>query len=314
MARRIKRQKMVARERTLVSKADLAKPFVRVCYWGVFAILCFGTLTTFLPLVWGFMGALKTPREIFAFPPSLLPRPPLNPLGWQWMNYLEAGSLINYGRYFFNTFVLAIGVWFFQLVPSAMAGYGISKLRIPLVRVITVLFFASLMVPFQAILIPLYLTVVDLPIFHINLLDPQLGGGFLAIMLPAGVNAFNIFVFRTFFDQIPTDLIEAARIDGASEWRIFLFIVVPLSQSIIAVLTIFSFVATWNDFMWPFLVLHYERFYTIMVELYYLQKRGDIPCNIVLASLMVSTIPPMLVFLIFQRRIMQGIALSGLKF
>ncbi len=314
MPKRLRQQASVARERTLISQADLAKPLVKVLYWGVFAILFFVTLTTFLPLVWGFMGALKTPREIFAFPPTLFPQPALNPFKWQWTNYIEAGKLINYGRYFFNTFVLAIGVWFFQLVPSAMAGYAISKLRIPFMRVITMLFFASLMVPFQAILIPLYLTVMDLPIFHINLLARGLGGGFLAIMLPAGVNAFNIFVFRTFFDQIPTDLVEAARIDGASEWRIFLSIVVPLSQSIIAVLTIFSFVTTWNDFMWPYIVLHYEEFYTIMVKLYYFQKLGEIPWNIVLASLMLSTIPPMLAFLIFQRRIMQGIALSGLKF
>jgi multiple sugar transport system permease protein len=314
MANRRKRQASVARERTLISEADLVKPHVKLLYWGVFAILLFGTLTTFLPLLWGFMGALKTPREIFSFPPTLFPRPALNPLGWQWTNYPEAGGVINYGRCFFNTFVLAVGVWFFQLVPSAMAGYAISKLRIPFLRVITMLFFASLMVPFQAILIPLYLTVVDVPIFHINLLLPTLGGGFLAIMLPAGVNAFNIFVFRTFFDQIPTDLIEAARIDGASEWRIFLSIVVPLSQSIIAVLTIFSFVTTWNDFMWPFIVLFSEKFWTIMVALYYLQKRGDVSANIVLAALMLSTIPPMVVFLIFQRRIMRGIALSGLKF
>ncbi len=303
----------MAQGRTLISRTDLAKPLVKVFYWGVFAILFFGTITTFLPLLWGFMGALKTPREIFAFPPTLFPQPALNPFKWQWANYIEAVKLINYGKYFFNTLVLAIGVWFFQLVPSAMAGYAISKLRIPFMRVITVLFFASLMVPFQAILIPLYLTVIDLPIFHINLLTPGLGGGFLAIMLPAGVNAFNIFVFRTFFDQIPTDLIEAARIDGASEWRIFLFIVVPLSQSIIAVLTIFSFVATWNDFMWPYIVLG-EDFQTIMVRLYHFQNLAEVSRNIVLASLMVSAIPPMLVFLIFQRRIMQGIALSGLKF
>ncbi len=314
MPKRLRRQATVTQGRTLISQADLAKPLVKVFYWGVFAILFFGTLTTFLPLVWGFMGALKTPREIFAFPPTLFPRPALNPFKWQWLNYIEAGKLINYGRCFFNTFVLAIGVWFFQLAPAAMAGYAISKLRIPLVRVITMLFFASLMVPFQAILIPLYLTVKNVPIFHINLMSRALGGGFLAIMLPAGVNAFNIFVFRTFFDQIPTDLIEAARIDGASEWRIFLYIVVPLSQSIIAVLTIFSFVTTWNDFMWPFIVLNYEEFFTIMVKLYYFHLLAEIPKNIELASLMLSTIPPMLVFLIFQRRIMQGIALSGLKF
>ncbi len=313
MPKRLRQQASVARGRTLVSKADLAKPLVKVLYWGVFAILSFGTLTTFLPLVWGFMGALKTPREIFAFPPTMFPQPALNPFKWQWANYIEAVKMINYGKYFFNTFVLAIGVWFFQLVPSAMAGYAISKLRIPFMRVITVLFFASLMVPFQAILIPLYLTVKNVPIFHINLLTPGLGGGFLAIMLPAGVNAFNIFVFRTFFDQIPTDLIEAARIDGASEWRIFLSIVVPLSQSIIAVLTIFSFVATWNDFMWPYIVLD-ENFQTIMLRIFYLHKLAEIPKNIELASLMLSAIPPMLVFLIFQRRVMQGIALSGLKF
>jgi multiple sugar transport system permease protein len=175
------------------------------------------------------------------------------------------------------------------------------------------LFFMTLMVPFEAIMIPLYLTVKDLPFLGINLLQDRWGGGMMAVILPAGANAFNIFVFKGFFDDIPRDLMEAARIDGAGEWKIFLVIVVPLSRSIIAVLSIFSIMGTWNDFFWPMIVIHNEKFHPIMLKLYNFSL-SPVSESIVLASLILATIPPIILFLIFQRQIMRGIALSGLKY
>jgi multiple sugar transport system permease protein len=170
------------------------------------------------------------------------------------------------------------------------------------------------MVPFYAILIPLYLTVTNLPIFHINLTSNELGWGYLAIILPAGVNAFNIFIFKSFFDDIPNDLLDAARIDGAGELRIFMSVIVPLSQPVFAVLTIFSFMITWNDFLWPMMVIPDTNHYTIMLKLYELETvRAEFPRNLIFAALMLATVPPMVVFAIFQKRIMQGITLTGIK-
>lgn len=300
------------RARTLISQADLKTLRGRLLYISILIALTAGVTTTFLPFLWGLMSALKAPQEVFSFPPKFLPSPALKPWKWQWVNYIIAWRSVNYPYYFMNTILLALGVWFFHIVPTAMAGYAISKLRLGILRAFTYLFFVTLMVPFFTILIPLYLTVTHLPIFGINLASEKLLGGMLAVIFPAGVNAFNIFVFKSFFDEIPDDLIEAARVDGASETRIFTTVVLPLSQSIIAVLSIFSFIGTWNDFMWPYLVLHEKR-YTIMLKLYYFQSRGDISWNIMLAALILAAIPPIIIFLIFQHRIMQGITLTGLK-
>ncbi len=306
------KRKPLHRERTLISEADLKTPKGKGLYYTIIALLAIGVFTTFLPFLWGLLSALKESVEVFSYPPKFFPEPTTDPLKWQWDNYSEAWEKFNYARYFFNTIIIVIGVWFFQIFPAGLAGYALSKLRLGALKIFSYLFFVTLMVPFFVIFIPLYLTVTDLPILHINLAGRGLLGGILAVILPAGVNAFNIFVFKTFFDEIPNDLLEAARVDGAGELRIFLRIILPLSQSIVAVLSIFSFIATWNDFFWPFLVLHSD-WYTVMVQLYFFSQQGTIPWNITLAASMLAAIPAIIFFLIFQKKIMQGITLTGLK-
>ncbi|MFH0794303.1 MAG: carbohydrate ABC transporter permease [bacterium] len=303
---------LATRSRTLISEADLKQAGGRWFYRAVLALLVLGGLTAVIPFVWGVLSALKAPSEIFTFPPQFFPKPASNPLEWGWGNYLDALQKIDFVKYFINTIVLAAGVWVMHLFPTALAGYAISKLDHPFKRAIATAFFATLMVPFTAVLIPLFMTVRDLPLLHLNLVDRA--WGYFAVILPAGVNAFNIFVFKSFFDEIPNDLIDAARIDGAGEFRIFWSVAVPLSVSIIAVLSIFSFMATWNDFLWPYLVISDTNRYTVMLKLYYFQKQADIPANIVMAALILTTLPPIVVFLFFQKHILRGISLSGLKF
>lgn len=277
------------------------------------SLLIIGISTTFLPFLWGVLSALKEPIEVFAYPPKLLPEPAGNPLKWQWGNYVDAWKSLDYLKYFFNTIILALGVWFMHIFPAALAGYALSKIRLGILKFFAYLFFVTLMVPFFSILIPLYLTVTRMPILHINLANPALMGGLLAVILPSGVNAFNIFVFKSFFDEIPNDLLEAARVDGAGEIRIFTVIILPLSNSILAVLSIFSVINTWNDFFWPFLVLS-DKWYTIMVRLYYFsESSASVSWSVIMAALMLASLPAIVMFLIFQKRIMQGITLSGLK-
>ena len=299
--------------RTLLSNSDLKRLSIRTFYWAILVALILGVFTTVIPLVWGAMNALKTPKDIFAFPPKIFPQPIDNPLKWDWGNYSKAWDKVAFPKYFLNTFILAIGVWLFNIFPTALAGYGISKFRSRLTKIVGFLFFLTLMVPFEAIMIPLYLTVRNFPLLGINLLQERWGGGYLAIILPAGVNAFYIFVFKGFFDEIPNDLIEAARIDGAGELKIFFMIVLPLSRSIVAVLSIFSFMFTWNDFFWPLIVIQNPKYHTIMLKLYNFSLTA-VSESIVLASLIIATIPPMIIFFIFQKQIMKGITLSGLKY
>lgn len=311
------------RSRTLISDIDLTTTRARMLYWGMFMMLLVGAFTTLLPLVWGFASALKPPSEIFGYPPTFLPSPATRPWEWNWSVYGEVFASSQFLRYFWNTFLLAVCCWAAAIFPSALAGYALSKLQVPFRAALLLLFFTTLMVPFQTYLVPLFLTVRDLPVgvtvtdgglslVRVNLM--QIFAGYPAVILPAGVSAINIFLFKNFFDEIPTALVEAGRIDGCSEVGILVRIVIPLSYAVFAVVSIFSFMATWNDFLWPLLTISDNRWHTIMLHLYAFDNQGDIGKNKVLAALMIASVPPLVLFALFQKRIMQGIAMTGVKF
>ncbi|MGI8908657.1 MAG: carbohydrate ABC transporter permease [Candidatus Sumerlaeaceae bacterium] len=302
------------RARTLLSDIDYRHPRTRLLYWILFAGLVLGAVTTILPFAWGFLSALKPSDKVFAYPPTLLPEPATRPDLWNWKVYAEVFSGTRFVRYFWNTFLLAVCCWVVALLPSALAGYALSKLRTPFRRILLFLFFATLMVPFQAYMVPLYLTVSRLRIPFLNETLTRAFAGYPAVILPAGVSAFNILLFKSFFDDIPTSLVEAARIDGSSELGILWRVVLPLSYSIFAVVSIFSFMGTWNDFLWPLLTISDENWKTIMLRLYQFDAQGDVGKNKVLAALMIASVPPLVLFALFQKRIMQGIATVGVKF
>lgn len=315
--------------RTLISDAELRTPGGRLGYWVLLFLLGVGTLTAVIPFLWLFVGGLKSPEEVTSVSMTLLPQG--SPIEWQWANYLKALQTFNILRYFTNTLILILGVWFFQITASSLAGYALAKLRVPYPRLLLFMFLATLMVPFETIMIPLYLTVKDPPLLkgillrlvgegwieHIPALERFMRHGFLdsywGIILPSAVSAFNIFLFRGFFQSIPNDLIEAARMDGCSELGIFTRVVVPLSMPIFAVVTIFSGLGTWNSFIWPYLVLDEQTKFPIMVRLYFLFENPETTYNILLATLFICSLPPIILFFIFQKQIVRGITLTGLK-
>ncbi|HEX6290084.1 MAG TPA: carbohydrate ABC transporter permease [Herpetosiphonaceae bacterium] len=300
--RRISRRLYDSSERTLISPIEMHKPGGRLLYWLVFGLLLALTLSTIFPLYWMFSGALKTTPEMFRMPPTLVPSDP------QWSNYPQAWSRLRYSVYFRNTLLLALGSWLFQIFVSTTAAFSLSKLQPAFGRVILFLFLSTLMVPPAAYLIPQYLTVVSLPLLNIRLIDT-----WWAVWLPGAVSAFNIFVLKNFFDEIPRDLTDAARIDGANAWQLFTRIILPLSKPALAVVSIFAVIGAWKDFFWPFLVLTNADLQPIMVALYRLANRSQEPLNLVVAALAIASIPPIVLFLLFQRQILRGITLTGLK-
>lgn len=302
------------RARTLLSEIDYRHPRTRVIYWLVFVLLLAGAVTAVVPFAWGFLSALKPADKVFAYPPTLFPQPAAKPWHWNWAVYLDVFTGTRFIRYFWNTFLLAVCCWLVALVPSALGGYALSKLHTPFKRVMMLLFFATLMVPFQAYMVPLYLTVSRMRLPFINETLTRAFAGYPAVILPAGVSAFNIILFKSFFDDIPSSLVEAARIDGSSELGILWRVVLPLSYSIFAVVSIFSFMGTWNDFLWPLLTISDENWKTIMLRLFQFDQQGDVGKNKVLAALMIASLPPLALFALFQKRIMQGIAAVGVKF
>lgn len=305
MARRrpvARRQRFDSAERTLISPLEHRTVGGQIGYWLVFGLLLLLSLTTVFPLYWMFSGALKTTPELFKMPPALVPRNP------QWHNYPLAWSRLRYSLYFRNTLVLAGGAWLGQLVVATTAAYSLSKLQPAFGNALLFLFLSTLMVPSAAYVIPQYLTVVQLPLVNLRLIDT-----WWAVWLPQAASAFNIFVLKSFFDEIPTDLTDAGRIDGANAWQLFARIVLPLAKPALAVVSIFAVIGSWKDFFWPFLVLTRADLQPIMVALYRLANRAQEPLNLIVAALAIASIPPIVLFLIFQRQIMRGITLTGIK-
>jgi len=291
-------------ERSLISPLEWKKPGVKIAPWTIFGLLALLTLTTLGPLFWMLSGALKSSVEIFRTPPHLWPASP------EWSNFLRAWTELNSLLYLGNTAILAAGAVALQLLVSATAAFALSKLKPIFSSALLLFFLSTLMVPALAYLIPQYLTVVHLPILGISLVD-----SWWAVWLPEAANAFNIIVLKSFFDSIPNELVEAARIDGANALQIFIRVMLPLSRPALAVVAMFTVFATWKDFLWPLLVLTDTNKQPISVALYHLgiAASNGVPQNVLLAGFILAILPPLLLFLVFQRQIIRGVNTTGLK-
>ena len=292
-------------ERTLVSPLTLRRPSGRVIYWTVFALLLTCTLVTFGPLYWMFSSALKSSIEIFQNPPTIWPLHPA------WGNYANAWNVLQYPRYFVNTLSLAAGAVVLQLLVSATAAFALSKLRPAGKGIIQFVFFSTLMVPPVVYLIPQFVNISDLPLIHVSLINSWAG-----VWLPEAASALNILILKSFFDTIPSELTDAARLDGASAWQLFSRIILPLSRPALAVVTIFTVVASWKDFLWPLLVLFNPEVQSLSVAIYHesgINSTYPLPFNYLMAGLVLASVPPILLFLLFQRQIIRGVNLTGLK-
>jgi multiple sugar transport system permease protein len=283
----------------------LKRPAGRVIYWTVFALLLVSTLITFGPLYWMFSSALKSSIEIFQSPPTFWPLHPA------WNNYASAWNVLQYPLYFGNTLILAVGAVVLQLLVSATAAFALSKLRPAGKGIIQFVFFSTLMVPPVVYLIPQFVNISDLPLIHVSLINNWAG-----VWLPEAASALNILILKSFFDTIPTELTDAARLDGANGWQIFSRIILPLSRPALAVVTIFTVVASWKDFLWPLLVLSNPDIQPLSVAIFHeagINSNYPLPFNYLMAGLVLASVPPIILFLLFQRQIIRGVNLTGLK-
>ncbi|MEU7057650.1 carbohydrate ABC transporter permease [Streptomyces sp. NPDC046197] len=287
--------------RTLVSPATLARPRGRAVYWTVFTgVLALFTLAFLFPVYWMVTGAMKSPDEVARTPPALLPR------HWRLGGYTDAWELMQLPQHLWNTVVQAAGAWLCQLVFCTAAAYALSRLRPVFGGVILGGILATLMVPAQALVVPKYLTVADLPLLHISLLNDP-----LAIWLPAVANAFNLYLLKRFFDQIPRDVLEAAEIDGAGRLRTLWSIVLPMSRPVLGVVSIFALVAVWQDFLWPLMVFSDTDRQPISVAL--VQLSQNIRLTVLVAAMVIASVPMVALFLVFQRHIIAGISAGSSK-
>jgi multiple sugar transport system permease protein len=289
------------RPRTLISPAQLARPRGRLVYWTVLVlVLAVFTLVFLGPLYWMVTGGLKTTHEVIQDPPTLFPHH-LQPA-----TYRTAWTDLDIGRLLVNTLYYAFGALAFQLVFDVAAAYALSKLRPALGGAVLGMMLATLMIPAAVLVVPQYLTVLDVPLVHRNLLNSP-----WAIWLPSVTNAFGIFLLKRFFDAIPGELLEAAEIDGSGPLRTLWSVVLPLSRPVLGVVSIFAVVNVWKDFLWPMLTEPDPGARTLGVGIYALST--GVSQNEVIAALAIASAPTLVIFLIFQRNIIAGLGAGGLK-
>jgi multiple sugar transport system permease protein len=301
-ARKANRQ-ATSSTRTLISSVQRNSRRGKIIYRLVLAlVIVIFTLIFIGPLYFLFSDGLKSTQEYIATPPTLYPHHPTL------SGYVDAWTKLGVGRLLWNTLYYAFGALAFQLVFDVAAAYSLSKLRPYLGNVVLFLMLATLMIPATVLVVPQYVTIVDLPIFNWNLVGtPE------AIWLPSVANAFNIFLLKRFFDSIPTDYIDAAQVDGASRLLILWKIVLPISRPIIAVVSIFSLVAVWKDFLWPLLVEYGYNPTRETLNVGIWQLVDGAPANEVVAASAMAAIPTIIFFLIFQRNIMAGLTAGGIR-
>ncbi|WP_447034956.1 carbohydrate ABC transporter permease [Streptomyces sp. DSM 118878] len=292
---------MSASMRTLVRPAVLRTRKGRLVYWSTLTVaLVLFTLAFIVPLYWAATGAMKSSTELAQNPPTYVPE------SWHPENYAKAWREMDLADYFLNTVVLAGGAWLVQLAVQVPAAYALSKLRPRFGNVVLGAMLLTLMMPATALLVPVYLTVVDVPLFNRNLINSP-----SAVWLPAAANAFNIYILKNFFDRIPDELLDAAKVDGAGPLTTLWRVVLPLARPILAVVSILSIVTAWKDFLWPLLVLPDPAQQPLSV---FLQRVAqDTPLNSLVAGLVMASLPLIALFLVFQRHIVAGLSAGSLK-
>ncbi|HET8896369.1 MAG TPA: carbohydrate ABC transporter permease [Protaetiibacter sp.] len=296
---RIRAKDADAADRGILSTADWRRPRTRLATRLSHIILLISLAVVGLgPILWLAKSAVTPTQDTLREPLALWPN------GIDWANLAEAWSRVQIDRYFFNTVVIALGVWLVQVIVATTAGYALSVLRPRYGKYIVSLVLATLLVPNIVLLVPLYLTIVDPPLLGHSLIN-----SFWAVWLPAGANAFNVLLVMRFFDSLPREVFEAARMDGAGPYRLFWSIVVPMSKPIIGVVSVFAVIGAWKDFLWPLLVLKDPALQPLSVRLPQLQQ--FIELDVFLAALAISTVIPILLFLVFQRLFLNGAGLGG---
>ena len=266
--------------------------------WVVGAALVLLACLWLAPIVWTVSTSLRTPAQSFSLPPKWLPT------DLAFSNYRQVFDSVPFGEILTNSVKVSIAIVLGQLVTASLAGYAFARLNFPGKNVLFILLMASLMVPGQATIIPVFLLIK-----WFGLADTL-----WSLILPAWVSAFGVFFMRQAFMQIPQDLVDAAKMDGADQWHIFSRVFVPLCAGPMAVLAILSFNTFWNEFFRPLIFLSSQQNFTLPLGLVTLQGYlGTGSLSVVLAGVVISMLPVLLIFVFAQRYVIEGIARTGVK-
>lgn len=266
-------------------------------YYSMLVVLVILSLATLFPFLWMVSASLRTDVDIFRNPMNWIPQT------LYLDSYKQVWTIIPFAQYFLNTIKLTLIITVLQVVICSMSAYAFAKLKVPFKNGIFMLFIASMMMPWQSIMVPQFTIVSDLGLYNTHT-------GYVLIQL---FSAFGIFLMRQFFMSLPNELNEAARVDGLNEWQIFWKIIMPLSISGLSTLTIFTFVYMWNDYLAPLIYLNNDSLKTIQLGLQAFKSQYTMDYGLLMAGTVIATIPMIIIFLIGERFFVQGVATTGMK-
>ncbi|BDZ42794.1 ABC transporter permease [Paraoerskovia sediminicola] len=286
-------------DRGIVADSDWRRPSVKRGLGGAHVLLWISLIVVGLgPILWLAKAAITPTQDILRTPMAIFPN------GMDWENLSTAWFRFDIDLYFYNTLVLALGSWAMQILVAASGGYVLSVLRPRWGKIVHGLVLATLFVPAVVLLVPLFLTILKIPFTDISLINSWWG-----VWLPAGASAFNVVLVKRFFDNLPREIFEAARVDGAGPFRVAWSIVLPMSKPILGVVSVFAVIAAWKDFLWPLLVLRDPLKQPLSVRLPALENYVEL--DVFMAALAISTALPIVIFLVFQRMFLRGAGLGG---
>lgn len=265
----------------------------------LYIFLMIGVSYTLLPFVWMLSNSFKTATEIIRLPPTFLPE------HFTLQSYMTIFNdpRVPLAQFYVNSIVVTVCVCLMVLFTSSLAGFVFAKYQFWGKNLIFTLVLATMMIPAQVTMIPSYLILV-----RIGLIDNLLG-----LIIPAATSAFGIFLMKQFVESIPTELIDAARIDGASEFGIYFQIILPQMGTALATLGIFQFMGTWNDYLWPLIVITTTEKRTLPIMLSWYSTQHGSRTDLTMAASLLVILPILIVYFVFQRWIVRGIALTGFK-
>lgn len=289
---------MKSHERGIISDHDLKKPAIRIFYLVLCLVILIMVITMIYPILHTFFSAMKPNEELNTFPPHFFPE------SFKWKNFTDAWANLPLYKYFAHTLIVFAGNLIFSLTILSLAAFSLSRMRVPFRKGIFMFLLLALFIPPTTYIIPNYLNLIQLDLLN------KFGG----LWYPAAANAFFLLLIKSFFDSIHPEMFEAARIDGASDFRCFMQIAIPLSIPIFATLTIFTFNSVWNDWFWPSLVIPDDKHITLASAIYlYVRQARLTEYSVTFATYTIAAIPPIIVFAFFQKYIVRGVQLGGVK-
>lgn len=260
--------------------------------------LAVGAVLLLMPLWWMISTSVKPYADVFIFPPEAFPH------RFRLSNYTDIFQILPFGRYFLNTLLIAVFAVCGTAFISAMVGYGFAKLRFPGRGVLFIVMLSTLMIPYHTTLVPQFIMYKEL-----SWIDT-----YLPLIVPAWFGTpFSIFLYRQFFLNIPKEYNDAAKIDGCGYWSTFIRIIIPMSLPVVGVVTIFAFNSAWNDFLGPLIYINSEQLRTIQLGINALRGLHTVEWHLLMAASVIALVPTVMIFFFFQRRMIQGIVVSGIK-